>query len=127
MIRCWKVTDAARYDGAQLPDLVTRDNTGSSVWADTAYRSKKSEAWLAKRGFVSHIHIEKLKGRPMLERAKLANSRRSKIRSLVEHHFARIKHVMGLNVCTIGIDRATTKIGMANLAYKFQRLIWLNR
>ncbi len=126
LIRTWKVTDAARYDGAQLNDLVTRDNTGSSVWADTAYRSKKNEAWLAKNGFVSHIHTKKPKGRPMSDRARLANARRSKIRSFVEHPFARIKHVMGLAVRTIGIARATTKIGMANLAYNFQRLIWLN-
>ena len=127
LIRTWKVTDAARYDGAQLPDLITRENTGSSVWADTAYRSKKNEAWLKKNGFVSHIHTKKPKGRDMSERAKAANTRRSKIRSFVEHPFARIKHVMGLTVRTIGIARATTKIGMANLAYNFQRMVWLNR
>jgi len=127
LIRTWKVTDAARYDGAQLPDLVTRDNTGSSVWADTAYRSKKNETWLSKQGFVSHIHTKKPKGRPMSDRARLANAKRSRIRAQVEHPFARIKHVMGLTVRTIGIARATTKIGMANLAYNFQRLIWLNR
>jgi IS5 family transposase len=127
LIRTWKVTDAARYDGAQLPDLITRDNTGSSVWADTAYRSKKNEAWLHKNGFISHIHTKKPKGRDMSERAKAANSRRSKIRSFVEHPFARIKHAMGLTVRTIGIARATTKIGMANLVYNFQRVAWLNK
>ncbi len=63
----------------------------------------------------------------MSDRARLANARRSRIRSVVEHPFARIKHVMGLTVRTIGIARATTKLGMANLAYNFQRLIWLNR
>lgn len=127
LIRKWKVTDAARYDGAQLDDLVTRPNTGSGVWADTAYRSKKNEAWLEKNGYFSHIHTKKPKGRDMGERGKVANARRSKIRSFVEHPFARIKHVMGLTVRTIGIARATTKIGMANLVYNFQRLEWLNR
>jgi len=127
LIRSWKVTDAVRYDGAQLCDLVCRPNTGSGVWADTAYRSKKNEAWLDKNGYFSHIHTKKPKGRPMNERAKAANTRRSKIRSFVEHPFARIKHVMGLSVRTIGINRATTKIGMANLVYNFQRLDWLNR
>lgn len=127
LIRTWKVTDAARYDGAQLADLVCRPNTGSGVWADTAYRSKKNEAWLTKNGYFPHIHTKKPKGRDMSERAKAANARRSKIRSFVEHPFARIKHVMGLTVRTIGIARAITKIGMANLVYNFQRLIWLNR
>jgi hypothetical protein len=31
---------------------------------------------------------------------------------------------MGLIVRTIGIARARIKIGMANLAYNFQRLAW---
>ena len=35
------------------------------------------------------------------------------------------KHRMGLVVRTIGIARATIKIGMANLAYNFRRLVWL--
>jgi hypothetical protein len=34
---------------------------------------------------------------------------------------------MRLVVRTIGIARARIKIGMANLAYNFQRLVWLER
>ena len=37
----------------------------------------------------------------MSDRARLANARRSKIRSFVEHPLARIKHVMGLTIRTI--------------------------
>lgn len=39
--------------------------------------------------------------------------------------FAGQKHRMGLVVRTIGIARATIKIGMANLVYNLQRLAWL--
>ena len=35
-IRKWAVTDAARYDGRELGGLLDRNNTASSVWADTA-------------------------------------------------------------------------------------------
>jgi hypothetical protein len=49
------------------------------------------------------------------------------VRSAIEHVFARQKGPMGLFVRTIGIARATTKIGLANLAYNMQRLAWLNR
>jgi IS5 family transposase len=128
LIRRWKATDASRYDGAQLPELLDKEhgaNTASGVWADTAYRSKKNEAWLARNGFVSHIHTRKPKGRSMSERASRANGKRSRVRAFVEHVFARQKDQMKLFIRTIGIDRATTKIGMANLAYNFQRLIWL--
>ncbi len=126
LIRKWKASDASRYDGAQLPDLMDPVNTASGVWADTAYRSKKNEAWLAKNGFVSHIHTKKPKGRPMSQRASKANGKRSKVRAFVEHPFARMKGPMALFIRTIGIARATTKIGMANLVYNFQRLAWLN-
>ncbi len=56
-----------------------------------------------------------------------ANAAKSRVRSAVEHVFARQKGPMGLFVRTIGIARATTKIGLANLAYNMQRLVWLDR
>ncbi len=127
LIRKWKASDASRYDGAQLPDLMDKTNTASGVWADTGYRSKKNEKWLGKNGYVSHIHTKKPKGRPMSERATKANGKRSKVRALVEHPFARMKGPMGMFIRTIGIVRATAKIGMVNLVYNFQRLVWLNR
>jgi hypothetical protein len=34
---------------------------------------------------------------------------------------------MGLFVRTIGLARATTKIGLANLVYNMRRLLWLDR
>ena len=122
-IRGWSVTNAAAYDGAQLRSVLKR-NTGSTVWADTAYRSKKNEAWLSKHGFVSDIHHKKPKGRAMSERMSRANGRRSKVRSAIEHVFARQKGPMGLFVRTIGIVRARAKIGIANLAYNLMRYVW---
>ena len=43
-----------------------------------------------------------------------------------QHVFARQKGPMGLFVRIIGLGRATTKIGLANLAYNMQRLVWLD-
>jgi hypothetical protein len=68
--------------------VVSKDNTGSGVWADTAYRSKKNEAFLAKGMFTSHIHQKKPPRRPMPERIARANAKRSAVRSVVEHVFA---------------------------------------
>ena len=125
LIRTWTVTDAAAHDGARLADLLDRENTASDVFADTAYRSKKNEAHLARRGFVSRIHVKKPKGRAMPEATRIANARKSKVRSAVEHVFAHEKGLMGLRVRTIGIARARVKIGFANLAYNMRRFIWL--
>jgi transposase, IS5 family len=126
LIRTWKVTDAARHDGAQLPELIDKNNTAGDVWADTAYRSKANEAFLAGRLMRSQIHQKKPKGRPMPRRTARANARKSAVRSAVEHVFARQKGPMGLLVRTIGIARARTKIGLANLVYNMQRMVWLS-
>lgn len=126
LIRKWTVTNAAAHDGARLKDLLDNNNTASAVWADTAYHSKKNEALMAKNGFVSQVHRKKPKGRPMPERTSKANGRKSRVRAKVEHVFAAQKHRMGLFVRTVGIQRARTKIGLANLAYNMQRLVWLD-
>ena len=125
LIRNWTTTHAAAHDGARLEDVLDRTNTASDVWADTAYRSAKNEAMLARRGFVSRIHRKKPPGRPMPERMRIANAQKSKVRSAVEHVFAHQKGPMGLIVRTIGIARARVKIGMANLAYNIRRFVWL--
>ena len=78
LIRTWTVTDAARHDGAQLIGLIDKTNTAASVWADTSYRSKKNEAWLATNGLRSCLHRRKPQGRPMPRRTTLANAARSR-------------------------------------------------
>lgn len=125
LIRTWDASAANAHDGARSPDLVSRANTASGVWADTAYRSKKNEAFLAKGMFKSNIYQRKPHRRAMPEHIARANAKRSAVRPAVEHVFAGQKHRMGLFVRTIGIARARIKIGMANLAYNFQRLAWL--
>jgi IS5 family transposase len=127
LIRGWTDTHAAAHDGARLEEMLDADNTASDIWAETAYRSARNEAMLAARGLVSRIHRKKPKGRPMPRRTRRANAAKSAVRSAVEHVFARQKGPMALVVRTIGIARATLKIGLANLAYNMRRLVWLSR
>ncbi len=124
----WDATDAAAYEGARLREgLLDKTNTASTVWADTAYRSKANEEFLAKNGFVSRIHRKKPPGRPMPETRRRANALKSKVRSRVEHVFAAQKDKMDLFVRTIGLARAKMKIGMANIVYNMKRLVFLDR
>jgi IS5 family transposase len=127
LIRRWQVTDAAAHAGARLKDLLDPTNTASDVWADSAYRSRKNEALLRERMLVSRVHRKKPQDRPMPARTARANGRKSKVRAHVEHVFAEQKARMGLVVRTIGLVRATTKIGLANLVYNMRRLLWLER
>lgn len=43
--RTWDASAANAHDGASLPELISKQNTGSGVWADTAYGSKKYAAF----------------------------------------------------------------------------------
>jgi transposase, IS5 family len=76
-------------------------------------------------GYKNHLGIYRAHGLIRTWDASAANARRSVIRPAVEHVFAGQKHRMGLIVRTIGIARVRIKISMANLAYNFQRLAWL--
>lgn len=124
-IRRWTATSAAAHDSRPFEGLLDPKNTASQVWADTAYRSKRNEAAIAKRGLVSKVHFRKPKGKALPDHHAKANAARSAVRSAVEHVFAGQKHRMKLFVRTIGIARARIKIGMTNLAYNFTRLAWL--
>jgi transposase, IS5 family len=128
LIRRWLTTDAAAYEGRGLREgLLDNSNTAGGVWADTAYRSAANETFMKKNGFVSRVHRKKPANRPMPPRMRRANKAKSRIRSRIEHVFAEQKDRMDLFIRTIGLPRATTKIGLANLVYNVKRLIFLRR
>lgn len=126
-IRESTVTAASAADGRQLRRLVSRENTGSEVWADSAYRSRKNEKWLAARMLTSRIHRRKPAGRPMPRHSARANAKKSSIRAAVEHVFAHQKTRFGLFIRTIGLARAEAKLTLANIAYNFDRPIFHER
>jgi transposase, IS5 family len=51
----------------------------------------------------------------------------SRVRSRVEHVSVAQKCRLGLIVRSVGVVRARVKIGLANVAYNFTRLAWLQR
>jgi len=127
-VRTFAVTDAAAYEGKLLREgLLDKTNTASAVWADTAYRSKANEQFMAANGFRSEVHRKKPSGKPMPAHTRRANGRKSKVRAAVEHVFADQKSRMGLFIRTVGLARARTKIGLANLTYNIRRLVFLRR
>ena len=126
-IRKAAVTSAAGSDGRQMRRVIDTANTVSDVWADSAYRSSKNEAWLKANMLNSRIHRRKPKGRPMPEHMARANAAKSVIRARVEHVFAHQKNRYGLFIRTIGLARAQAKLTLANLACNFDRLIFHER
>ena len=107
--------------------MLDRDNTAGEVWADAAYRSAANLALLERRGLRPQFQRKKPRGKPMPAHIARGNATRARVRSRVEHVFAAQKCRLGLVVRTVGIARARVKIGLANLAYNFARLAWLDR
>jgi len=128
LIRKWKTTDASASDGARLREgLLDKSNTASTVWADTAYRSKANENFMEREGFVSKVHRKKPHLKPMPRHIQRSNAGKSMIRSRVEHVFADQKSQTEFFIRTVGITRATMRIGLANIVYNMRRFLFPER
>ena len=125
LIRTWTVTDAAAHDSRSFSSLLDPANTASNVWADTAYRTRRNLDALQRRGLRECLQFRRPPRRRLPEPQAKANAARAQVRCSVEHVFAQQKHRMALFVRTVGLQRARIKIGLANLAYNFSRLAWL--
>jgi IS5 family transposase len=123
-IRRFAVTDAAVHDGRQLGRLLDPDHTAGLVWADSAYRSAAQVALLARRGLAPPFQRAKPRGRPMPAPVARGHATRARVRVAIEHVFAAQKCRLGLIIRSIGLARATTKLGLANLVTNMRRLAW---
>lgn len=126
-IREAAATSASAADGRMLRRVVSTENTSGEVWADSAYRSRSNEKWLAGKMLASRIHRRKPAGEPMPQATARANAKTSSIRARIEHVFAHQKNRFGLFIRTIGIARAEAKPTLANLACNMDRLIFHER
>ena len=95
LVRRYDVTSASVHDSQVVEDILDDDNTASGVWADSAYRSAEIEAKLAQKGLKSRIHRKAKRGKPLGKHEKRGNTRRSKVRSRVEHVFGSQHNDMG--------------------------------
>jgi transposase, IS5 family len=121
------VTDAAVPDSQVLDQLLDytkpADGTTRPVDADRAYRSQERETPLAKAELQSQICEKGSRGHPLTAAQKNHHRNKSKVRARVEQIFGAQNQMGGHLVRTIGIARATTKIGRMNLVYNMTRLI----
>jgi IS5 family transposase len=117
-VRRYEVTDAATHDSQVIDKLMDKNNSNKDVYADAAYRSEAISEHLEEQGYRDRIHRKATRGKPLTEREKQGNKRKSKVRVRVEHVFGRQAQKLGGKLIRgIGIVRATTAIGLRNLAY----------
>lgn len=136
VIRRQDVTDTAGHDGRMLRrGLLDRSNTGSTVRAYSAYRSKANadasrpslRHVMEKHGFRSQVHRRKPRDRPMALNIRQGNAALSAVWAGIKHVFAHQKWPMDLSIRTNGIARAKAKIALANLTYSIRQLVFLGR
>lgn len=131
IITDYKVTHAAVHDSQVLFDLVGEKDAGLDLWADSAYKSTKTDERLKDLKIENHIHEKGTSLRTLDEQQKQHNREKSKIRCLIEHIFGFMENSMnGPELEYIGLSRITTGIGLANLTYnlcRFAQLIRLGR
>ena len=81
---------------------------------------------LIEQKFLSEVHERAYRGKPLTDEQKAENKRKSKIRARVEHVFGHVETAMGgFMIHTIGLARAKVKITFKNIAYNFQRFVFL--
>lgn len=127
LIRSFDVTDASVHDSNVFEELLDADNSSADVWADSAYSSQEKEETLAELGYRSKVHRKGKRGKPLSERSKKANTKKSKVRCRVEHVFGSQSGLRKKAIRSIGIMRARTEIGMMNIVYNMRRLCFLER
>jgi IS5 family transposase len=122
MIFDYAVTDASVHDSQCAAELI--DTKDKCAHMDSAYTGDAVEKAIRKKNKSVRLSIQEKgsRNKPLTNRQKASNRRRSKIRSRVEHVFGYIRMSMGgLGVRCIGIHRAAVVIGLKNLAYNLSR------
>lgn len=128
IIRDYKVTDASVHDSNVFEEILDENNNSRDVYADSAYRSAKSEANLKELNFCPHLQRKGYKGHPLTPLEKEGNRERARIRARIEHIFGAMKQRAGdVTVRTIGIKRAEVNLGLRNIAYNMERFCILMR
>lgn len=128
LITDYVVTDAAVHDSQVLTDLIGAEDRGRTLWADSAYKSAKTDRLLKKWKIDNQIHEKAARNRPLTREQKAHNRQKSKIRCLVEHIFGHIETSMqGPELAYIGLKRIASGVGLANLTYNMSRFVQLVR
>lgn len=126
LIRKYEVSSAEVHDSQKSLELLDENNSNRDTYGDSAYTSEDFLAELEKRGFRERLNRRGYRNKPLTEKQKQGNKSKSRIRCRVEHVFGAMKQRCGLVlVRTIGLARATTKIGLYSLTYNMTRAGYL--
>jgi IS5 family transposase len=121
-INTYTVTDASVHDSQALDDLLTEKDKEQGLHADSAYTGEDQDKIIEKYDMKNKVHEKGYRNRPLTDKQKASNTKKSKIRARVEHVFGFMEQSMnGLVLKSVGITRASGIIGLINLTYNLFR------
>lgn len=128
LITKYSVTSAAPHDSTEIENLI--DESDNRLHADSAYKSEKIDRYLEQKRCENFIHERAYRGKPLTEKQKESNNKKSKIRARVEHIFGFMTNSMNnaLYMRSIGMKRMKESIELLNLTYnlfRFEQLVRL--
>lgn len=122
IITKYSVTDSSVHDSQEFENLIDKNDNDKSIYADSAYTGKNIQKIIAKRKIKNKICEKGYRNKPLTEKQKINNRKKSKVRARIEHVFGFIENSMnGSNIQSIGIERAKGIIGLMNLVYNMCR------
>ena len=128
IIEKYEVTPASVHDSQAMEHLIEDEDAGKTIYADSAYSGRAIAHELAKKNITNEIHEKGCGGRPLTEKQKKDNRRKSKTRARIEHIFGFIQNSMGGGfIRSVGIQRAEANIGLMNITYNIFRSLQLQR
>ena len=114
-INNYAVTDASVHDSQVLDDLLEEKDKGQELHADSAYTGEEQDKTIAKYELKNKVHEKGYRNKPLTEKQKANNTKKSKVRARVEHVFGFMEQSMkGLVLKSVGMIRATGIIGLIN-------------
>lgn len=125
IITDYAVTNAAVHDSKEFVDFI--DETDKVLYADSAYAGREIAEGLPEN-VKNNVHEKGYRNRPLTDKQKESNRKKSKIRVRVEHVYGFMTGSMrGITVRSIGLKRAVFNIGLTNLVYNLCRYSILKR
>ena len=125
LVSAYATTPASVHDSQVLEALVDED--AEAVFADSAYQSESSEAFLLEKNCQNFILFKATRNHPLSEEENLTNKMRSRIRVRCEHVFGRMSQMAMDRLRSIGLVRANQHNALSNLVYNMDRYAFLCR
>jgi IS5 family transposase len=126
IITKYLVTTANVHDSQPLEEILTEDDKGQPLYADSAYSGERCNEIIVKKELENKTHVKGYKNKPLTEDDFEQNRQKSSTRARVEHVFGFMEGSMNtMKLKQIGIERIESAIGMMNLVYNMFRKIQL--